>query len=141
MIPDWSELLSLAVRTALRTGDSAAVSRRLDELRRSAERFPGPVSMGFLADAEGAIAFAQGRAAEAVDARRRSAAAWTELGWDWYRGRALRDLAEALRRAGDADAAERTEDEARRMFRAMGAPAEVEGKASSRRAERSVAAD
>ena len=114
-------LLPAHVEILVATGDIAGSRAACDELSEIARR-QGSEALGALAaQAEGAVALAEGDAGSALAAARRAWQAWQELGAPYDAARARVLVAQACAALGDADTAALELDAARDAFFRLGA--------------------
>jgi DNA-binding CsgD family transcriptional regulator/tetratricopeptide (TPR) repeat protein len=119
-------LLPAFVEIMLAVNDLEEARRARDELEETTREFRGGMLTAMVADAQGAVALAEGDARAALVALRESSRAWRELGAPYEAARARVLVGLACRRLGDVDAEKMELDAARRMFEELGAAPDVE---------------
>jgi DNA-binding CsgD family transcriptional regulator len=118
--------LAAAVEILLAAGDVSGARTVVDELSRLAADVGGPYLDGLGCHAEGSVLAAEGRHHAALVALRRSLALWRELGAPYEAARSLVRIGLSCRALGDADSCEVELAEARRLFKRLGAPPDLE---------------
>jgi DNA-binding CsgD family transcriptional regulator len=114
-------LLPASVEILVATGDVAAARAACDELAEIARRQRSEALMALAAQAEGAVALAEGEASSALPALRRAWQGWRDLGAPYDAARARVLIAQACARLGDEDTAALEREAARDMFLRLGA--------------------
>jgi DNA-binding CsgD family transcriptional regulator/tetratricopeptide (TPR) repeat protein len=114
-------LLPAHVEILVATGDIAGSRAACDELSEIARRQGSEALAALAAQAEGAVALAEGDAGSALAAARRAWRAWQELGAPYDAARARVLVAQACAALGDADTAALELDAARDAFFRLGA--------------------
>jgi ATP/maltotriose-dependent transcriptional regulator MalT len=116
-----SALLPAYVEILVETGDVAEARRACDELAAIARRQGSEALEALAAQAEGAVALAEGDARAALLSLRRAWQAWQDLDAPYDAGRARLLLAQACTELGDEDTAALERDAARDVFFRLGA--------------------
>jgi DNA-binding CsgD family transcriptional regulator/tetratricopeptide (TPR) repeat protein len=116
-----SALLPAYVEILVETGDVAEARRACDELAAIARRQGSEALEALAAQAEGAVALAEGDARAALLSLRRAWQAWQDLDAPYDAGRARLLLAQACAELGDEDTAALERDAARGAFFRLGA--------------------
>jgi DNA-binding NarL/FixJ family response regulator len=114
-------LLASFVEIVLASGDVRAAREAADELAALAAALNAPALAAMAAHASGAVQLAEGQLTEATSTLRRGWALWWDLEAPYEAARIRVLLALAFRAAGDLDTAELELEEARRVFRELGA--------------------
>jgi DNA-binding CsgD family transcriptional regulator len=118
-------LLVAYAEVALAVSDVPAARAASDELSAIAASVHAPLLTALADSCSGAVALAEGRAAEAMAVLRRAWRAWQELGMPYEAARVRRTLALAYRSLGDDEAASMEFDAARWAFEGLGAGPDV----------------
>ena len=116
-----SALLPAYVEILVETGDVAEARRACDELAAIARRQGSEALEALAAQAEGAVALAEGDARAALLSLRRAWQAWQDLDAPYDAGRARLLVAQACAELGDEDTAMLERDAARDVFFRLGA--------------------
>jgi DNA-binding CsgD family transcriptional regulator len=116
-----SRVLSAYVEITLAAGDVKAARAAVDELDEIAATFDSPYLRAVVEYARGSVLLADGDAAAACIALRRSWVAWHELDASYETARVRLQMARACRQLSDHDTAEMELDAARRVFEDLGA--------------------
>jgi ATP/maltotriose-dependent transcriptional regulator MalT len=114
-------ILPAQLEIALACGDLDDARAAVDELRELADAFDTDVLRAFVAQADGALACAEGRPGAAIDPLRRAFLLWEQLEAPYEAARVRVLLGEACRALGDDDAAALELAAARAAFTRLGA--------------------
>jgi DNA-binding NarL/FixJ family response regulator len=114
-------LLPAFVEILVATGEVAEARSASDELAAIADAQASEALMALAAQAESAVALAEGDAPAALASARRAWQAWQDLGAPYEAARARALIAQACARIGDADTAALERDAARDVFFRLGA--------------------
>jgi len=114
-------LLEPCVDIAIAAGDLTTARSAVDELARIAVGAAVPLLGAMAAHAEGVLLLVEGDAGAALGPLRRAAATWREHGAPYEIARVRVSIGAALRQLGDEETAALEFDEARRVFRELGA--------------------
>jgi DNA-binding CsgD family transcriptional regulator len=116
-----ARLLPAHLEIMLASGDVQDARRACDELRNLANAFDADILRAVVAQADGAIALAEGHAPAALDPLRSAFEVWERLEAPYEAARARVLLGHACRALGDDEAAELEHQAARSVFERLGA--------------------
>ena len=116
-----ARLLPAHLEIMLATGDAVEVRRARDELQTLAQAFDADVLRAVVAQVDGAIAIAAGRAAAALEPLRIAFEYWQRLAAPYEAARVRVLIGQACRAMGDIEAAELEHGAAKSAFERLGA--------------------
>lgn len=120
-----ARLLPAHVEIMLAAGDVEEGRRACDELRALAQTFDTDVLRAVVAQADGAIALAEGHPQESLEPLRRAFELWEQLAAPYEAARVRVLIGHACRALGDEDASEWERQAARSAFERLGARSEL----------------